>query len=90
MDADAHQKLTSYIATFWTHLAALSTLKALQANAVQAVAGPVPRKLSASCGVCVRYEASDPCLSLMHRDFDKIVTPAGDGYQTVAENHEAC
>ena len=46
--------MTAYIATFHTHLSALLTCRALTAAGVAAQMMPVPRRLSAACGTCVR------------------------------------
>ena len=54
--------MSRYIATFHTHLSALLTCQRLTAAGVRARMMPVPRKLSASCGTCVDYEASGPML----------------------------
>ena len=45
-----------YIATFYTHFGALSLQRKLKKQGVPAQMMPVPRALSASCGVCVRFE----------------------------------
>lgn len=48
--------MNAYIATFYTHLGALRFYRALlSAGDSSAVMMPVPRKLSASCGTCVRF-----------------------------------
>lgn len=88
MDPDPAKKVTDYIATFYTHLAAMSSLKALTAGGVEAAARPVPRALSAGCGTCVYYRAETPCLPLLHRDYEKVVTLAEGAYQIVSENHD--
>ena len=46
--------MKEYIATFHTHLSALMTSRSLTGLGVQARMMPVPRKLSSSCGTCVR------------------------------------
>lgn len=61
-----------YIATFHTHLSALMTCRSLTAGGIPARMMPVPRKLSSSCGTCVRYEAADACLFAMDTDFEHI------------------
>lgn len=33
---------------------------------------PVPRKLSSSCGTCVRYTAEDPNLNAMDEDVEGV------------------
>ena len=47
----------------------------------------LPRKLSASCGTCVRYEADTPNLLKMDGDVELVVRVAGpDEYETLLEN----
>lgn len=80
--------MNRYIATFYTHYAALSTARALQRAGVSAEMSPVPRALSADCGACVRYQADTPCEALLHTDFDRVVLAEdGDVYQTVVKNN---
>ena len=45
------------IATFHTHLGALRFQRRLTTLGHEAAMAPVPRKLSASCGTCVRFDA---------------------------------
>ena len=45
------------IATFHTHLGALRFQRRLTNLGHEAAMAPVPRKLSASCGTCVRFDA---------------------------------
>ena len=70
--------MSRYIATFHTHLSALLTCQRLTAAGVRARMMPVPRKLSASCGTCVDYEASGPLLA--HLDPFVARGFAGEGY----------
>ena len=49
--------MKEYIATFHTHLSALMTSRTLTGLGVKAQMMPVPRKLSSSCGTCVKFEA---------------------------------
>lgn len=79
--------MTEYIATFHTHFAALCTHRALARAGISAALMPVPRKLSASCGTCVRYEADTPNLSKMDGDVELVVRVAApDEYETLLEN----
>ena len=48
--------MNKYIATFYSHFGAMSYFKALKNQKVAAKLMPVPRKVSSSCGTCVRYE----------------------------------
>lgn len=45
-----------YIATFFTHYGAMSFHREQKRQGLAAQMMPVPRALSASCGVCVRVE----------------------------------
>ena len=81
--------MNEYVATFYTHLAAMRTWKALGAQGVKARMEPVPRSLSASCGVCVRYEADDPCEACLHRDFECVYVSGDGGYAEVKRNDAA-
>ncbi|MDN0031675.1 DUF3343 domain-containing protein [Oscillibacter ruminantium] len=79
--------MSRYIATFHTHLAALTTARALGGVGVIAKMMPVPRKLSSSCGTCVRYEAGEACLSAMDTDVERVYEVSGeDQYTLLLEN----
>ena len=47
---------------------------------------PVPRKLSASCGTCVSYQADDPLLDRMDTDVERVFAVDGDSYTLLLEN----
>lgn len=64
--------MREYIATFHTHLAALMTCRNLTGRGAKAGMMPVPRKLSSSCGTCVRYHAEEPLLSAMDQDVEGV------------------
>ena len=66
-----------YLATFHTHFSALRTSRSLTEAGIPAKMAPVPRKLSSSCGTCVRYEAPDPCLGRMDRDVECVYREDG-------------
>ena len=51
--------MREFIATFHTHLAALMTSRNLNGHGARAGMMPVPRKLSSSCGTCVRFECDE-------------------------------
>lgn len=79
--------MPAYIATFHTHLSALRTHRALTEAGVTAALSPVPRRLSASCGTCVRFEAASPCLSHMDADMECVVRLlGGDAYEEICRN----
>ena len=78
--------MKEYIATFHTHLSALLTSRKLTALSVRAQMMPVPRKLSSSCGVCVRYLAQTPLLELMDEDCEAVYLENDGAYTRLYEN----
>ena len=79
--------MREYIATFHTHLSALMTSRALTALGVRAQMMPVPRKLSSSCGTCVRYQAEEPLLNQMDADVEAVYEVIGkEEYSCLMEN----
>ena len=69
--------MKEYIATFHTHLSALMTSRSLTGLGVQARMMPVPRKLSSSCGTCVRYLAEEALLCAMDEDVEAVYEKIG-------------
>ena len=61
-----------YIATFHTHLSAMMTAKNLKKENISSSFEPVPRKLSSSCGTCIRFTAGDAYIHLMDRDCEAV------------------
>ena len=79
--------MKEYIATFHTHLSALMTSRALTDLGVQARMMPVPRKLSSSCGTCVRYHAETALLEAMDADVEGVYEVIGrDEYVQLMDN----
>ena len=76
----------NYIATFYTHAAALMTNRTLTGIGVLSRLGPVPRALSSSCGTCVMYTADDPHLSDMDRDVEGVYEVTESGYAELMKN----
>ena len=64
--------MKEYIATFHTHLSALMTSRNLTTLSIRAQMMPVPRKLSSSCGTCVRYISEEPHLDAMDEDVEGV------------------
>ena len=78
--------MNEYIATFHTHLSALMTSRTLTALGVCAQMMPVPRKLSSSCGTCVRYVCEEPRLDAMDVDVEGVYEKiGGDDYVLLME-----
>ena len=80
--------MREFIATFHTHLSALMTSRALTDLGVQARMMPVPRKLSSSCGTCVRYLAEEANLSAMDEDVEAVYEKIGKDDYTLLMNAE--
>lgn len=80
--------MTRYIATFHTHLAALRSSRSLTAAGTAAQMTPVPRKLSSSCGTCVRYESESAALELLDADAEAVYEDA-EGKYTLIHSFEA-
>ena len=78
--------MNSYVATFHTHLSALLTCQNLTAAGMQARMMPVPRKLSASCGTCVSYQAGTPLLDRMDTDVERVFAVEDETYTLLLEN----
>ena len=77
----------TYIATFFTHFAAVSFARLLKGTDMKPQFMPVPRKLSSSCGTCVRYQAEAPLLNLMDTDVEAVYEVIGrEEYTCLMEN----
>ena len=80
--------MREYIATFHTHLSALMTSRALTGLGIRAQMMPVPRKLSSSCGTCVRYMAEEPHLNAMDEDVEGVYEKIGsEEYKLLMEKN---
>ena len=78
--------MREFIATFHTHLSALMTSRTLTDLGVQARMMPVPRKLSSSCGTCVRYLAEEAHLDAMDGDVEAVYEKIGKEEYTLLMN----
>ena len=76
----------NYIATFYTHAAALMTNRTLNRKGIPSRLGPVPRVLSSSCGTCVMYTSDDPHLQDMDRDVECVYAVTENGYAELIKN----
>ena len=80
--------MREYIATFHTHLSALMTSRSLTAMGIRAQMMPVPRKLSSSCGTCVRYFSEEPNLDAMDEDVEGVYEKIGGEEYTLLMEKE--
>ena len=75
------------IATFHTHLGALRFQRKLEKLGKEAALAPVPRKLSASCGTCVRFAVPfDPAWA--DEDMEAVYLADNGQYTLLFENKE--
>ena len=51
--------MQTFIATFFSHFGAIRFNKELKARGIQGKLMPVPRRVSSSCGTCVRFECDE-------------------------------
>ena len=70
-----------FIATFLTHFGALSLQRRLRKNGIPVKMMPVPRSLSASCGVCVRFEAESPEIARDAEDLEALYAEENGAYR---------
>ncbi len=77
--------MSSFVATFHTHLSAMLTCQTLTDKGISARMAPVPRKISSSCGTCVFYEAEDSCLDCLDEDTEAVYRIKGDTYEMIRE-----
>ncbi len=78
--------MTQYVATFSSHYDALVCFGALKARGVAAKMMPVPRRVSASCGTCVAFEA-DGAPNMNGCDTEALYAETARGqYTAVAES----
>lgn len=81
--------MKEFIATFHTHADAIVAHRALTEKGADARMMPVPRKLSSSCGTCVRYNSDNIYAEeLKPADFEAIYTVEGVGKYAIAVKGE--
>ncbi len=68
-----------YIATFFTHFGAVRFSRMLKEQGVDCNVMPVPRRVSSSCGSCVRFTAASEA-SLRTEDVEGMYLAQGDHY----------
>lgn len=73
----------TYIATFYTHFGAMSFQRERKRRGLEAQMMPVPRALSASCGVCVRFEQTQEPQERDAVDLEGLYAEEGGAYRAV-------
>ena len=79
-----------YIATFFTHFGAQSFYTAMKHQDPAARMMPVPRALSASCGICVSFEADRTAavIAAPPEDLEGLYRTDGKRYEALYETEE--
>ena len=75
-----------YIATFFSHFGAMHCKKLCDRAGLPAKMMPVPRKLSSSCGTCVRVEAQDAEQIPHTEESEQIALEEENGYRILWSN----
>ena len=75
-----------YIVTFFSHFGAMQCKKMCDQAGLPVRMMPVPRKLSSSCGTCVRIEASDAEAIPRTEETEQIALEQPDGYRILFSN----
>lgn len=73
----------TYIATFFTHFGAMSFQRERKRQGLGGQMMPVPRALSASCGVCVRFEQAQEPQPQGAVDLEGIYIEESGGYRAI-------
>ena len=71
----------TYIATFFSHYGAMRCKKLCDEAGLPARMMPVPRKLSSSCGTCVRVEADSADAIPRTEETEQIALEEAGGYR---------
>ena len=72
-----------YIATFFTHFGAVSFNRNLEKMGRTGIMMPVPRVLSASCGVCIKFDSIDGIDFAVCTDLSEIYLEENKKYKLI-------
>lgn len=78
--------MENYIATFFTHFAAVNFKRELRKLGIDVILSPVPRSLSSSCGTCARFSTADLPTELPRDELEKLVCVVGEKFKVVIDN----
>lgn len=77
--------MNTYIATFFAHFGAIRFRKQLQERGLEGTLMPVPRKVSSSCGTCVRFSA-DVLPEFHSDDVEQVFMQLEQSYDLIVSN----
>ena len=69
------------VETFFSHFGAMHCKKLCEAAGLTARLSPVPRRLSSSCGTCLRVETDDPEAVPRTEEAEQLALEEGDDYR---------
>lgn len=75
-----------YVATFFTHFDAICFSKELDVMGVDVKLMPVPRRLSSSCGTCVRFTYEGDPMPLRRAAMEQLVEMKEQKFISVWDN----
>lgn len=75
-----------YTATFFTHFDAICFAKEADMMGLKPKLMPVPRRLSSSCGTCVKFQAEGDPMSLRRASMEQLVEMNGSDLQVLWNN----
>jgi hypothetical protein len=77
-----------YLATFYTHFAAMTFYRGLASRGLEGRMMPVPRRLSASCGTCVSFESGGDFAPLLVEDTEEVFRVEENDFVCVYKHQE--
>lgn len=76
-----------YIAIFYTHFGAIKYSKYLSGKNITSEIMPVPRKISSSCGICVKFKTDLDVSTIVSEDIEKIFAIDDSNMKLIYENN---
>ena len=73
----------TYIATFFSHFNAIKFSHVLKKEDISATLMPVPRRLSSSCGTCVKFTMDTDPTRFDCEDIEQLVSLSDDSYVVI-------
>lgn len=75
-----------YIALFYTHYGAIKYSKFLKSKNVENEIMPVPRALSSSCGICIKFSTSIDIKTMVSNDIESIFMLNNGEYKKIYQD----
>ncbi len=77
-----------YIATFFTHSAAIKYQRFLKSLGISVDLMPVPRRISSNCGIAARFSYKEDISQIIGEDIEQIYTVQGREYNIIYKTGE--